>query len=147
MATLNKAKKQVLDNSMLEHEFFENSALIGIVCPYDPYRFIWYLNQAFNYHFKRNHDYEVQTEKRYFEVFTFSEHDKLVEHTLYTNRKKTDFLLEEAKNIDFIWMIKAGYLQTSYISTLMEILKKMNAIVYCFPIQYENLRSRQLLIL
>ncbi|MBK7763806.1 MAG: IPExxxVDY family protein [Bacteroidetes bacterium] len=147
MATLNKSKKLVLDNSMLEHDYFENSALIGIVCPYDSHRFIWHLNKAFNFDFQRDHTCEINTEKRSFEVYTFIEDEKLISHTIYTNRKKTDFMLEEAKNIDFIWMIKAGYLQKTYIELLTEVLKKMNVVVYSFPIHYENLKSKQLLIL
>ena len=97
-----KSKKLILDNSMLEEEFFEDTQLLGIVCPRPSYHFIWQLNQSFNYEFERCHDFEVCVKDVFFEVFRFEEKEKMVEHFIFTNRKKTHYLLEEAKNIDFI---------------------------------------------
>ncbi len=142
-----KPKKQILDNSMLEEEFFEDTLLIGIVCPLPSYRFIWNLNLAFNYFFERNHEYEIIVEDIYFEVYSFDEPEKLVEHFIYTNRKKTNFLLQEVKNIDFIWMIKGSYLPDFYAANLPAILKEVNGIDYCFMINPSQLKSKQHLIL
>ena len=142
-----KGKKLILDNSMLEEEFFEDTQLIGIVCPRPSYQFIWQLNQSFNYSFERCHDFEVCVKEIFFEVFRFEEKEKMVEHFIFTNRKKTHYLLEEAKNIDFIWMIKGSYLDAHYAIALPNFLKEIKMIDYCFMLNASQLKSKQHLII
>lgn len=142
-----KQKKLVLDNAILEEEFFEDALIIGIVCPLPSYKFIWHINQAFHFDFIRNHEFEIETKDKFFEVYQFIEHDKLIEHIMYTNRKGTDFLLDDVKNVDFIWMIKGGYLQDRYAIQLADLLKNMNIVNYCVSIDSNQLNSRQHLIL
>jgi hypothetical protein len=142
-----KSKKLILDNSMLEEDFFEDVVLIGVVCPLASYRFVWQINQAFSYSFCRHHEYEVELKDVYFEVYNFIEPERLTEHNIFTNRKETHFLLEEAKNIDFIWMIKSSYYSKQYATELLESLKKITSVDHCFQIYPKKLKSRQHLIL
>ncbi len=140
-------KKQVLDNSMLEDEFFEDALLIGIVCPMPSYQFVWSINRAFNYRFERNHEYEIEVNERFYEVYSFEESEKIIAHTIYTNRKKTHYLLEEAKNIDFIWMIKGSYLPEEYAMYPSLYLNNMNNINHSVQLNPQLLKSKHLLIL
>ncbi len=142
-----RQKKLVLDNSMLEEEFFEDALLIGIVCPLPSYRFIWHINEAFNYPFERKHEFEVDVNKVQYEVYNYTEEEKLIDHMIYTNRKNTRFLLEEARHIDFIWMIKGGFLPQEYTKQLPEVLKQVNSVVHVFVLNPLQLKSKHLLIL
>lgn len=142
-----KPKKLILDNSMLEEEFFEDALLIGIVCPAPSYQFIWKINDCFNYVFERNHEFEIKVRELYFEVFSFTEADKMIEHIIYCNRKQREFLLEEARNIDYIWMIKGGYLNAQYALQLAEQLKQVSIINYCVVMDHSQLKSKLHLIL
>jgi hypothetical protein len=142
-----KQKKQVLDNSMIEDEFFEDAMLIGIVCPLPSYQFVWRINKAFNYMFERTHEFEVEVKNEFYEVYCFAEDEKLIEHTIYVNRKNTHFLLDEIKHIDFIWMIKGGALPQEYTTQLPTYLNEVNAVVHSFILNPQQLKSKHLLIL
>jgi len=142
-----KTKRQVLDISMIEEEFFEDAFLMGIVCPLPSYRFIWNIEQYFHFLFERRHEFEVEANSGCFEVYTCCEEEKLVEHTIYTNRKGTSYLIPEAKNIDFIWMIKGSYLPAEYRNLLPGNLQNVAIIDHCFIIDAGQLKSRQHLIL
>jgi hypothetical protein len=140
-------KKQVLDNSMLEEEFFEDVILLGIVCALPSYQLIWHINQAFNYQFGRNHEFEIEVKGNFYEVYTYEEHEKMIGHTIYTNRRQTSFLLEEAKNIDFIWMIKGAYLPPEYADFPSGYLNRMKYLTHSFVLNTQQLKSKHLLIL
>ena len=142
-----KTKKQVLNNHLLEEDFFEDTLLIGIVSMAPSYKFVWQLNQYLSYQFVRNHEYEVEVNDTYFEVYQYIEAEKLLEHIVYTNRKKTNFLLDELRNIDYVWMIKGPYLNSELSNQLILILQKLPLIDYCALLQPAQLKSKRHLIL
>lgn len=143
----NKAGKKILDQSMLEEEFFEDTLMMGIVCPYPSYRMAWTLNQAFDYQFARKHEYEIHWHEKVYEVYEYQEPDTLISHVLYTHRKGTNYMMEEAKNIDFFWLIRAGHGLEDRCTLLLHHLQDLKGVVHCFRVDNTQLRSKQLLIL
>jgi hypothetical protein len=141
------SKKLVLDNAALEEEFFEDVVLTGIVCPLESYKLVWLLNQYLNFNFTRNHFCEVKVNETFFPVFSYSEEEKQIDHFIYCNRNKTKFMLNEIKNIDFIWLIKGIQFQPGYLKNLQLFLKKIPQVVYTFDINPNTLTHRQHLIL
>ena len=141
-----KPKKLILDQAFLEEEFFENSLLLGIVCPLSYYRFIWNLHTLLNFDFRRNHEFEIKLTDMYFPVYQMTEKDKIMEHFIFVNRKKSTFLLPELRNIDFIWMIKGNNDIISYQHDIVNKLKNMTMIDSCFQIPITQLKSKHILI-
>lgn len=142
-----RAKKQVLNNTLLEAEFFEDVLLLGIVCPLPSYRFVWTLERLLGLAFNREHDYEINVQETFFEVYRFMEEERLVEHILYSNRKKTSYLLEDMKHVDFIWMVKSAWRLNEYRDLLPGKVSQLDGVDFCFLIDPMTLKSRQHLIL
>jgi hypothetical protein len=143
----NSPKKQVLDNSMMDEDFFEGSALLVVSCPLPSYRFVWQINQSFPFRFERNHNCEIFNKNVYYEVYHHHEADKLIDHYIYTNRKKTSFLINELKSVDFIWLIKGSYYVHEYAAFLRDHLARIPNLGYTALIDAGQLHERALLIL
>ena len=141
-----KQKKMILDTETLEEAFFEDVKLFGIVSPVEPYHLIWNLNHAFNYSFERNHEAEVQFKDIYYSVFYYADEEKLIEHYIFANRNKTNYMIAEAKNIDFIWMMKGNIHSLFFLSQVSSLLESIQNIDYSMEINPEHLKSKQHLI-
>jgi hypothetical protein len=142
-----KSKNLVLDNSALEDEFFEDVKLIGIVCASEYYQLISYINQCLGFGFVKNHELEIHIHEQHFPVFEFVDDEKAMEHFIFCNRRGTDFMMPDAKNIDFIWLIKGNIQYQESIIQLPIYLKKVPGIDFCFDIKSTSLKMRQLLII
>lgn len=143
----NKQKNQILLNADLEEEFFEDVKLIGIVCASEYYRIISYINQRMAFSFKKNHELEIQVNEYFFPVFEYKDEEKLIEHYIFCNRRKTNYMMADAKNIDFIWMLKGNFKYQESIAQLPAYLKRTEGVDFCFEINPANLKMRQLLII
>ena len=141
-----KQKKMILDTDMLEEAFFEDVKLFGIVSAVEPYQLIWNLNHAFNYSFERNHEAEVQFKDIYYSVFYYVDEEKLIEHYIFANRNKTNYMIAEAKNIDFIWMMKGNIHSLFFLPQVSSLLESIQQIDYSMEINPEHLKSKQHLI-
>ena len=142
-----KSKKLILDNVALEDEFFEDIQLLGIVCPSEAYQLIWRINEAFNYDFVRNTDYDIHLDEKLFTVFTFQQPERFLEHFIISNRQRTNFLLPEIRNVDFIWMQKGNIVNQPELIKIPNLLAQLKGIVHIFPIDSSTLSKRQYLIL
>ncbi|MBL7767144.1 MAG: IPExxxVDY family protein [Chitinophagaceae bacterium] len=142
-----KTKKLVLDNAALEEEFFEDVMLIGIVSPLEPHQLIWRIQKATGFLFNRNPEHDIEINGLFFPIYQFNEKGKFIEHIIYTNRKKTDFLLPEARNTDFIWMLKGSLQHAGYESMIPSIIQQINRVDHSFIINPAHLKNRQYLIL
>lgn len=142
-----RSKKQVLNNDLLEKEFFEDVLLLGIVCPLPSYRFAWHIERALGLAFRREHEYEINVQENFFEVYRVLEEERMVEHILYINRKKTAYLLDDMRHVDFIWMVKSNWHLNQYRKVLPDKVSGIAVVDYCFLINPMALKSRQHLIL
>lgn len=142
-----KIKRQHFDNEELISEFFEDISLIGIISPMIYYKFIARLNDAMQMNFSRDHENEIQGPDTCFHVYSFMEPVKLLEHYIITNRQDGKYLLPEAKNIDYIWMLKGGHSRLAFTDFLLSNLNVVPFIDYHFKVDTDKLPSKQNLIL
>lgn len=142
-----RAKKLILDNAILEEEFFEDIQLLGIVCPSESYQFIWRIQEAFNYSFVRNTDYDIYVDEKTFRVYSYQQPERFLEHFIIGNRQGTNFLLSEIKNVDYIWMLKGNVFNQKEPTLISSHLTQLKDVVHVFPIDSANLSKRQYLIL
>ncbi|MCC7030597.1 MAG: hypothetical protein IT257_09845, partial [Chitinophagaceae bacterium] len=77
----------------------------------------------------------------------YKDQEKLIEHYIFCNRRKTNYMMPDAKNIDFIWMLKGNFQYQQSIAELPAYLKKVEGIDFCFDIRSSALKMRQLLII
>ena len=142
-----KSQKLILNTAFIEEDFFEDVLLIGIVSPKPSHQLIWHLNQSINVDFKLNHSHEKKIKDIYFSVYAYEEASKLREHIIYCNRNQPHYLIPEAKNIDYIWMIKGGHERHDFHSELLKLLPNISIINFVFDINPAILKSRAQLIL
>ncbi len=142
-----KPKKLVLDTALLEEEFFEDVSIFGIVSALDFHQFVWTINQYMAMDFKRNHELEIEIQKVYFPIYTATNETALLEHYIYCNRNRTNFLLPEAKNIDYIWLIRTTNNRKAITAQIGQYLSKIKTIEYSFEIQSTHIKNKQHLII
>lgn len=143
----NRIQKLVLDIAIIEEDFFEDAAIIGLVAPLPTYKLIWQINQSLPVDFERNHEHEKKHRDTYFPVYTYFDSEKIKEHVMYTNRKLNQYLIGEAKNIDFFWLIKGGYAVHETAQFILSLLSSIQIIHHSFIIPNNQLPNRQHLIL
>lgn len=141
------AKKNILDNRLLEAEFFEDVMLTGIVCPYEPYRFAWAVASHLPYPFENDPMQTICVQDEPFAVYTWVDECRLIEHFLIANRHKTSFLLPEIRHIDFLWMCKGNIRYQPDLDALSGRLRDIPGVVTTFPIDPDLLPNREHLIL
>jgi hypothetical protein len=142
-----KQKRMVLDNEELIEEFFEEAKLIAIVSPVVSYKFVWHINQALSMDFAYSLENEVNVKDQYFSVYEWIDTNKLIEHYIFSNRNSKQYLLEEAKNIDFIWLIKGNARIDEIQQDVLHNLAYLQIVNHQFPLDPNQLKSKHHLIL
>ena len=103
--------KLVLDNTAMEDEFFEDTAMVGIGTAQQGYRFCWILNRHFDAEFTRDPDQSLCLRKKdgtkyYFPVYKYTLPNSSHTYLLYKLKNGTESLLPEAKQLDYLWLIQ-----------------------------------------
>jgi hypothetical protein len=132
-------------------DFFQNTRLIGITSGQKEYQLCWEINRLTGYGFKMNNDLEVVLMKKekncFFSVYAFEEPARYTSHYLYHNHYKGEYLLQELKNIDFIWLIRGTYYSDEEIKWLAEGIKSISNVQMVSILKTEGLKNRENLIL
>lgn len=141
-----KALKLVLDNQALEDEFFEDIQLLGVVSAIEPYQFAWRIAQHLQWHFQREHNYDIQIGDFSFPVYRLDDQTKFLEQFIISNRSNSIFLLQEIKHIDFVWMLK-GNIQDDTLTQIQHFLKSIHVFTSFFQLNPYQLKMKQYLIM
>lgn len=149
MATIKEPKpiKIGLDQKALDKEFFDDLKMLSIICPHEPYHLAWHINRTLPFTFTRTPEQDLLVDNEYYVVYEFKDTNNLIEHYLIACRAKTRFILQDFKNIDFIWMIKGGHLVDKYIKEIPLMMKSIPGVVDCLCIEHEKLSQRQVFLL
>ena len=104
--------KLLLDMDGMRDDFFEETALIGIVTGLQGYRFCWMLNRHFDIDFTRDPDQVLSLKKKdnlfYFPVYLYHLPDSSHKYLLYKLKSGTENLLPETKQMDYLWLVKTA---------------------------------------
>ena len=105
--------KLVLDNNAMQEDFFEESALIGIVTAQPGYRFCWMLNKHFDINLIRDPEHDIFIEnkngvKNYFPIYEYQIPNSHQKYLLYKLKDGAACLLPETKKIDYLWLVQTA---------------------------------------
>jgi hypothetical protein len=132
-------------------EFFQNASLVGIASRQKEYQLCWEINRLLGFRFKMNNDLEVvlmkKEKKCFFTVYEFDEPARFTIHYLYNNHYKGEYLLQELKNMDFVWLIKGTYYNEEEIRWLAEGIRSIQNVQLVTLLKAEGLKNRENLIL
>lgn len=146
MKTNKKQTALKINNDLLIEEYFEDVLLIGISSTSEYYTLLSYISQQLGFHFKRDHELEIQNAGIFFPVFSFEEPVKFLSHYFFVNRRKTSYLLNETPRMDFFWMIKGNTKRQNISQTLLSLIMKISGVQFCQKITPELLHQKELLM-
>jgi hypothetical protein len=142
--------KLKLDQDQLVEDFFDETFLVGIASSARDYQLCWQLNRQLHFDFRVNNSLEIKLTKGprsfYFPIFDFMEPTKTVEHYLYNNHCKGEFLLPELKHIHYIWLIKGNYYQQDDIKKLIELLRYVEMVQLVSLLDARDIKNKMNLI-
>jgi hypothetical protein len=149
MATSKQAKPQTLqlNHTAVEEDFFDDLKMLCLICPHEPYHLAWHINRNIPIDFKRSPDQDILIGGNYYIVYEFIEENNQILHYLLATRCKTNYILPELKNIDFIWMIKGGHKVDEYIKKLPDMVKTLMGVIDCRVIDHKKLSNRKVFLL
>ena len=104
--------KMTLDVAAMRDDFFQDTALIGIVSALPAYRFCWLINRKFGTNFVRDSDSDVvlrgsDKEEHFFPIYKYHTDSQGFNYFIYRLKSGKETLLPEIKQLDYLWMIQS----------------------------------------
>lgn len=138
--------KLKLDNDILNEDFFENSLLFGVTAPLKNYYFCWLVNNYLGFKFRLNTDIEIHLRKKnrsyFFNIYECKDLLTAQCHYLYHNHCDGEYLLPEFKHIDFLWLIKADYLQPNELLWIKQAVKEISGVQLVADLAVEQIKNK-----
>jgi len=140
-----------LDNDSLSDIFLDDARLLGLVSAAKDYQLCLQVNNTLQFDFRLDKNLEVRMKKGrkncYYNVFVFNESMKSVNHYLFNNHFRTDFLLPELKQFDCLWLVKGDYYHTGELKQLIELVREIECIRLAAELPLSEVKNRSNLTL
>lgn len=135
--------KLKLDMQEMAEDFFEDTRLLGIVAPIKDYQLCWLLNQMFRFKFRMNNEIEIQLSKKlrryHFPVYEYSEPNSSLIHYLYNNQDDGEYLLQEFKHLDYLWLLKGDLVNTQNVNDMIALIKDISGVQLIIELTNEKI--------
>jgi hypothetical protein len=142
--------KLKLDLDDLADDFFEDTRLLGIVAPVKDYQFCWQLNNHLRCNFRINNDIEIQLSKKqrkyFFGVYEYPEPNSSLVHYLYNNQFDGEYLLQEFRHLDFLWLLKGDMVDDGMLKDLIGSIKMITTVQLVTELTNEKIKNKGHLI-
>jgi hypothetical protein len=142
--------KLKLDVEDLTSGFFEEVRLLGIVAPMKDYQFCWTLNNRLRFRFRNNNDIEIQLRKKnrtyFFCLYQYDEPSSSLTHYLYKNHFDGEYLLQEFKHLDYLWLLKGDMVEDEQLQSLISSIRNFNGVQLVTELAVEKIKSKGNLI-
>ncbi len=134
----------------LEMAIEEDFCLLGVVADEPDYKFCWMINRELEINFEKLDDLDLYHPKlnvdQQFSIFAFDDEDAMVTYRIIKNRSDKGYFLDELKNLDFLVHIQ-GEIYKDQISTFMQSVNTIPAVLMCVPVDLARLRNKERLFL
>ncbi len=142
--------KLCLDNDAMTDDFFSETRLLGIMAPIKDYSFCWQLNNLLGYNFRLNTEVEIQLRKQiqvyYFTIYQYTEPNGYLNHYLYCNQDKGEYLLPEFRHMDYLWLMKGDLVDDNNCTGICASIKSINGVQMVAELTYDDIKSKQHLV-
>ncbi len=139
--------KLVLDNKDLTEVFFEDTRLLGIMAPVKDYQFCWHLNNHTGLDFRLNNEIEIKLLKKkrwyYFSVYEFAEPNKFLSHYIYNNQFDGEYLLQEFKHLDFLWLMKGDEVSNETLQETIQTIRSISSVQLVTELATEKIKNKE----
>ncbi|HYM93245.1 MAG TPA: IPExxxVDY family protein [Chitinophagaceae bacterium] len=146
-----RGSKLQLSNEDLTREFFEDTRLLGIMVPIKGYQFCWHLNGIMGMDFRVNSEIEIQLTKKkrnyFFAVYEFTEPTGSLSHYVYDNHFDGEYLLQEFKHLDFLWLMKGDIVTTNdTLQQTINSIRTINNVQLVVELTNEKIKNKEHLV-
>ena len=123
--------------------------VFGITSDEKDYKLIFDINNFTGWNLTRQENYRFFNrktgEEAHFPLFSFTDEDSYINYKLIANKYENRSLLEELRNLDYIFLVfdESGY---EDLSSLPENLKKIRSIRAVFSIDPSKLKEKDRLV-
>ena len=142
--------KLLFDNQKMTEEFFEDSRILGIMAPISDYHFCWQLNNLLDMELVLNNEIEIQLAKKsrnyFFGVYEYNEPTGSLSHFIYNNRFDGEYLLQEFKHLDFLWLMKGNMMDDNMLQMKIDALKSINSVQLVVELTNEKIRNKEYMV-
>ena len=142
--------KLLFDNQKMTEEFFEDSRILGIMAPIKVYYFCWQLNNLLDMELVLNNEIEIQLAKKsrnyFFGVYEYNEPTGSLSHFIYNNRFDGEYLLQEFKHLDFLWLMKGNMMDDNMLQMKIDALKSINSVQLVVELTNEKIRNKEYMV-
>jgi len=126
----------------------QSYSLLGISSHENDYRISWALNEHMGFRFSKIENvtffHQKFGESLEFSQYVYKDEENTLTYRLISNRCDNGFLLEEYKNIDFLFLVDA--IEKSKIQQLVIQMKTTPFVSAVFQIDFELLKNRNRLL-
>src|ERR1700712_2758414 len=134
----------------LAGEFFEDTRLLGVVAPLKDYQLCWQLNNFLRFDFRINNEIEIQLSKKqrryFFEVYQYPEPNSSLVHYLYNNQFDGEYLLQEFRHLDFLWLLKGDFVEDAILNDLINSIRTISGVQLVTELTNEKIINKGHLI-
>ncbi|MDP4187295.1 MAG: IPExxxVDY family protein [Bacteroidota bacterium] len=122
-------------------------ALWAIVSSESDYRLSWLLNTRLSFQLSKTENFKTFHSKtgipQEFSTYCFEDEEKCLACRLYSNQCENGFLIEELKNIDYLFQILGNISNTELNSLLTKIreIENISALIRIDPVKYKSAKK------
>ncbi len=139
-----------LDKQLMVDSFFEDARLLGIVAGMNDYRFCSNANKILGFNFKNNIQLEIALKRKdrqyFFSIFEYSIPLQNSSHYVYNNQFDGDFLLQQFKNFNFLWLIKDEKITEAECEALAAIIQSIPGVQLVSRLHLPTIKQKENLI-
>jgi hypothetical protein len=132
----------------LDIEYDYDFSLIGLSCHARDYKLCWSINKHLGFDFSRQDNLMLITKvsSAEFSHYVYEDSDAHQSYALISNRGIGGLLIPEQKQTDY-FLKMSGMVPKKKIENLIIQLKELDCVITAFPIDIDNLKSKQNLLL
>jgi hypothetical protein len=138
--------KLKLNIDELTDDFFADTRLLGITASTKSYRFCWAINNMIGFNFRLNPEIEIHLQKKgrqyFFPVYQFIVPNTDLSHYIYHNQYDGEYLLQEFKHMDFLWLMKGEMMPDADCQNLIQSVKKINGVQLVAELTNEHIKNK-----
>ena len=142
--------KLKLNTEGIEEDFFSGTHLLGIMSVIKNYRFIWQVNTNTGFDFRLNADAEIQLKRKnrnyFFSIYQFYQTECELEHFIYFNQFQGEYLLNEFKHLDFLWLMRGNSITEEDLINIQTKLKTIKDVQLIAELTHEKIKNKGNLI-
>ncbi len=135
-----------LDIDTLNEEFFTDTRLLGITATVKNYQLCLQLNNILGFNFRLNPDIEIHLMKKnrnyFFSIYQSIEKHNTLNHFLYHNHFDGEYLLPEFKHMDFLWLMKDGYIEEEKCNWIKKSIKTIAGVQLVAELTNEQIKNK-----